>query len=140
VAASETAVAADAEKEVVLADLAAQAALDFLPWVEESFAQEPSVEEAHLLVVAAAAAAAVVAFPMAVVAAETEALPIAAADVIAAQETAAGVVDLAAVAVVAAAAAAAVVEVAAVDFDLAFRKEYVHQIQAVAVHAAYSAN
>ncbi len=138
-AAFETAVAAAAAaavKEVVLADLAAQAALDFLPWVEESFAQEPSVEEAHLLVVAAAA----VAIPMAVVAAETEALPIAAADVIADQEIAEGVVDLAAVAVVAAAAAAAAVEVAAVDFDLAFRKEYVHQIQAVAVHAAYSAN
>ena len=35
---------------------------------------------------------------------------------------------------------AVVVEVVAADFDLAFRKEYVHQIQAVAVHAAYSAN
>lgn len=122
VAASETAVAAAAAaavKEVVLADLAVQAALDFLPGVEESFAQEPSVEEA----------AAVVAFPIAVVAAETEELPIAAADVIAVQETAV------------VAAAAAVEVAAAVDFDLAFRMEYVHKTQvAVAVHAAYSAS
>jgi len=104
--------------------------LDFLPWEEESFARELSVQEAHLVVVAAAA---VVALPMAVAAAETEALPIAAAVVVADQGTAAEVADWAAV--VEAAAAAAVV-------DLAFHKENVHPTQAVAVHAAaaYSAN
>ena len=80
-AASETAVAA-VVKEVVLADSVVQAALDFLPWEEETFAQGPSVQAAHFLVVAAAAAAAAVALPMAVAAAETVALPIAAADVV----------------------------------------------------------
>ena len=123
VAASDTAVAAAVKEEV----LAVPAVLDFHPWEEESFAREPSVQEAHLVVV--------VALPMALAAAETEALPIAAAAaavVAADQGTAAEVADL-----------AAVVEAADAAVDLALHKENVHPThQAVAVHAAaaYSAN
>jgi len=125
VAASDTAVAAAVKEEV----LAVPAVLDFHPWEEESFAREPSVQEAHLVVVAAAV---VVALPKAVAAAETEVLPIAAAVVAADQGTAAEVADL-----------AAVVEAADAAVDLALHKENVHPThQAVAVHAAaaYSAN
>ena len=98
-AASESAVV-DVAMEVVLADyLLVQALLDFLPWEEESFAQEPFVQAAHFLVVVVSAAAAV-ALPMVVAVAEKEALPIAvAADIVVAvsaaavQRTAVGVAD-----------------------------------------------
>lgn len=96
-AASETAVA-DVAMEVDPAGLVVQALLDFLPWEEESFAQESFVQAAHFLVVVVSAAAAV-ALPMAVAVAEKEALPIAvAADIVvvvaaAAQRTAVGVAD-----------------------------------------------